>query len=135
MREYGFNEVGKWVLNDRVKSGVTFELNSLTDERVVYAFVVDGVPKYIGICEKGSTTFAERMNRYKSRQGGNGNRESTNQRIVRRIKECLIANQSVHIFAVRPDVVYNFVDLIVDLVKGLENPLIAKFKQELEWNK
>ena len=95
--------------------------------------MIDGIPKYIGICEKNTTTLKDRMGRYKNLQGGSANREGTNQTIARLIKQGLTEGQVVHILAMRPTAVYRFVDLEVDLVKGLENPLIGRF--DPEWNK
>ena len=125
---YGFILVGQWIKSVTVKSGVTYKLNSLASERVVYSFVVDGMPKYIGICEKDTTPLKDRMQRYKAQIGG-----STNERISNNIKYLLDQGKIVEIHALKPAQKVNFVDIQVDLVKGLENPLIANFKPE--WNR
>jgi hypothetical protein len=128
LERYGFVRVGAWVLHEKVKSGIKFELERWGDRRVVYAFVVGTEVKYIGVCEKDTTTLHDRMNRYKSMVGG-----STNRHNAGRIKQHLEAGEPVSIFALCPEPDCRFFDLTVDLVKGLENPLIKRFKPE--WNR
>ena len=73
------------------------------------------------------------MGRYKAQQGGGGSRISTNERISNNIKQLLDQGKRVEIYALKPAQKDIFVDIQVDLVKGLENPLIASFKTE--WNR
>ena len=127
LNEYGFEKVGEWKQSNRGKSGIAFKLQKFEAERVVYAFVVDEQAKYIGICQDSSTTLKDRMKRYKNLQGG-----GTNERIVNKIKECLKSKKTVKIFALKPESSYQYNSLNIDLVKGLENPLIEKLKPE--WN-
>jgi hypothetical protein len=126
--EYGFVTAGEWTLRPTVKSGITFKLTAFASSRVVYAFVVDDQPKYIGICEKDTTTLQDRMSRYKNQQGG-----GTNKRISIKIRQALSAGKAVYIFALQPDIKFDYKDLEIDTVKGLENHLIARFKPE--WNR
>jgi hypothetical protein len=130
---YGFIPVGEWISSDTVKSCITYKLTALASERVVYTFIVDGMPKYIGICEKDYTTLKDRMGRYKNQQGGSGGSVSTNKRVSINIKQLLDQGKKVEIYALKPTQKDIFVDLQVDLVKGLENPLVASFKPE--WNR
>ena len=130
---YGFIPAGQWISSATVNSGIAHKLTALDTERVVYAFVVDGTPKYIGICEKDSTTLKDRMGRYKNQLGGVNGSISTNKRISINIKRLLDQGKKVEIFALKPAIKDIFVDLQVDLVKGLENPLVASFKPE--WNR
>ena len=130
---YGFILVGQWINSATVKSGITYKLTTLSSERAVYAFVVDSTPKYIGICEKDTTTLKDRMGRYKNQQGGGGSSTSTNERVSINIKQMLDQGKIVEIYALNPSQKDIFVDLQVDLVKGLENPLVAIFKPE--WNR
>ena len=125
---YGFEEVGEWKLEENLKSGITFELHKFKEERVVYAFVVDDEVKYVGVCENTTTTLEDRMGRYKYLQGG-----GTNKRIAKKIKGCLDDQKSVKIFALKPESSLQYKGLNVDLVKGLEYPLIKEL--EPEWNK
>jgi hypothetical protein len=72
---------------------------------------------------------AARMKRYKSRTAG---KTSTNWRNAERIRQHLEDSDTVLIYALSPDPGHRFHDLDVDLAKGLENPLIARFQPE--WN-
>jgi len=124
---YGFVEVGEWKLKEGLRSGITFKLNNFQGERVIYAFVVEGEGKYLGVCENSTTTLRDRMGRYKSLQGA-----GTNERIARKIKDCLKHGKAVKIFALKPESTLQYKSLNIDLIKGLENPLIEKLRPE--WN-
>lgn len=127
LSNYGFAEVGEWRLKEDLKSGITFKLNNFEKERVIYAFVVDGETKYIGVCDSSTTTLKNRMNRYKYLQGA-----GTNERIAIQIRNCLKSEKAVRIFALKPPSSLYYKDLNVDLIKGLENPLIETLRPE--WN-
>jgi hypothetical protein len=127
LSELGFNNVGRWI-PWTVKSGIKFELNSLRTKRVVYGFVVNGTAKYIGVCEKGTTCLEDRMNRYKSLKGS-----GQNKRIAEGIVATLNEGHAVEIWAIVPKPPVGYRGVVVDLVKGLENPLIEKFAPE--WNR
>jgi len=127
LNNYGFAEVGEWRLKENLKSGITFQLNNFEKERVIYAFVVDGETKYIGICDSNTTTLKSRMNRYKNLQGA-----GTNERIAIEIRNCLKSGKAVRIFALKPPSSLDYKDLNVDLIKGLENPLIESLRPD--WN-
>ena len=94
---------------------------------------VDATPKYLGICEKDTTALKDRMGRYKGQLGGGGGSISTNERVSNIIRQMLDQGKRVEIYALKPATKDIFMDLQVDLVKGLENPLIASFKPE--WNR
>ena len=125
--QLGFQEVGQWQLDGNLKSGVCFSLNAFHNDRVVYGYTVEGEVKYIGVCEKIETTLKDRLRRYQSMTGG-----STNARIAGLIKECLLAGKEVKILALKPNTEIRFHGLRVDLVKGLENPLLQE--TDPEWN-
>jgi len=127
LAKYGFVEVGKWVLDQRLRFGIRFILSSLEDIRVIYAFVVADTVKYIGICDNFSTTLKNRMNRYQNMIGA-----GTNERIAKLIRKHLDEGQEVKIYAFKPDINLQYQSLTIDLIKGLENPLIQKEKPE--WN-
>ena len=127
LTDIGFQEVGECVLDNGLKSGVRFLARRLADERVIYAYTVDGAVKYIGICDSTNTTLKKRLGRYQSMTG-----EGTNERITEAIRACLIRGQQVGILAFKPDTPLLFKSLEVDLVKGLENPLIQMLRPE--WN-
>lgn len=128
LQTYGFVFSGRWEITSSVKSGVTFTLTRHTEDRVVYAFVVNDQPKYIGICEKLSTSLMERMRRYKYRQG-----TGTNAHVAGKIRQHLMVGKEVQILSLKPEKDLRFTGLEIDLVKGLENPLIQKFQPN--WNK
>ena len=127
LADLGFMEAGEWESNAHIKSGITFKLNDFRNERVIYAFVVDSETKYVGICENRMTTLEDRMRRYKNLQGA-----GTNKRIAGEIKKCLEVGKLVKIFALRPESSLQYGNLTIDLVKGLENPLIEELKTS--WN-
>ncbi len=114
-------------LDESLNSDVRFSVASLGDDRVIYAFSVDSEVKYIGICESIYTTLKDRMSRY---QGMIGN--GTNLKIALCIKDCLRHGKTVEILAWKPDTKIEFKGLKIDLVKGLETPLIRSVKPE--WN-
>jgi hypothetical protein len=124
---FGFREAGTWSLDERLKSGVLFALTAHGDDRVVYGFTVDGIVKYIGVCDNTATTLADRLARYQNMAGA-----GTNRRIAGHIHEELRASRSVRILAWKPDHTLEVGGLKIDLVKGLENPLIDAVQPE--WN-
>lgn len=127
---YGFLEVGRWSLSKRVKSGITFTLELYGAERVVYAFEVSDEVKYVGICRE--QDFKTRMRDYQN-QGAQEKGGSTNKYVATRIKECLEARQAVNILALKPNESFRFHDLDIDLIAGLEKPLISLC--DPDWNR
>lgn len=129
LRKYGFVLAGHWITKKTNYSGITFKLKQLSSERVIYAFVVGSKVKYIGICEKDTRNLNNRMGGYRSYQGN-----STNRRIANKIKRELQSKRKVKIYALRPATTIEFKNIKIDLVKGLENPLIKKFCRGQLWN-
>ena len=127
IEQYGFRYVGRWCLYDRNRSGIDFELQAFRQKRVVYAFLIGRSVMYLGICENRKTTLTSRLSRYKHMQGS-----GQNERVAGKIRTALI-KKPVDIFALLPSKVIMFRRLQVDLVKGLEYPLIEKLKPH--WNK
>jgi hypothetical protein len=128
LSDYGFAEVGEWKTDLKLNSSIRHELSSpLRKARVIYAFEAEDEVKYIGICEEFNTTLENRMDRYQSQAGG-----TTNKRIANEIGTLLEDGKPVKIFALRPEPVRQYVDLTVDMVRGLEKPLIEKFNPP--WN-
>src|SRR5437879_2603318 len=99
----------------------------MLDQRVLYAFLIAEVVKYIGVCEGARTTLIGRMRRYQGLTGG-----GTNKRIACRIKERLEAGEKVEIYGFCPSRKLTCAEMEIDVVKGLENPLISFFRPE--WN-
>lgn len=127
---HNFIEVGKWIIKENLKNKIKFLLSNLENERVIYAFSVNSSFKYIGICQSPKTTLKERMKRYQSASGG-----STNRRISKLICNELENQNEVKIYALKPIESLKYNDIELDLVKGLEYPLIDKFLDEEKWNK
>jgi len=82
LERHSFKEAGGWDLDPKVKGGVRFRLKAFQNHRVLYAFVVDGVVKYVGVCDAADTTLRKRMGRYQNLIAGNA-------RIAAEIKTCL----------------------------------------------
>jgi len=127
LRNLGFRPVGNCSLDSNLKSGVRFNLTSYADKRALYSYVVGDVVKYIGVCSNSETTLRARMARYQGLMGA-----GTNRRVALSIREALSTGSSVEIFAWLPGEEIKVGNLTVDLVKGLENPLIEAFRPE--WN-
>ena len=126
LQQVGFVEVGQWRLDGTLKSGVRFALHDMADQRVIYAFTVDSELKYVGVCENVVTTLKDRMGRYQSMIG------MTNERIAKRVKESLDRGRAAAIWAWKPQGDIQISGMRVDLVMGLENPLIRRFHPP--WN-
>jgi len=126
LQNYGFIRCGECTLDKKLKQGVRFKIWKLKNRRVIYAFVVDGKPKYIGACEAINTTLANRMGNYRS------NPERTNKKVRSRVKECLKNGQAVEIFAWQCDCQFKYRGLSCDDVMGFEGPFIRKLNPE--WN-
>lgn len=124
---FNFTLAGDWQLGNNPHSGLCFNLASFSSDRVLYAFCENDVVRYIGICESLKTTLRIRMKRYENTVGG-----STNKRITEKIKSSLISGNSIKIYAFKPDNI-NYHGLDVDLVRGLEYPLINLLGAD-KWN-
>ena len=122
-----FTPVGCWSPDDSILSGIRFRLSEYADARVIYAFAADDTIVYIGVCDSTTTTLRSRMARYQSRAGA-----GTNKRIAQRIQRALTAGVNVTIHAWCPGDGPTIHGIHVDLVKGLENPLIRALSPE--WN-
>jgi hypothetical protein len=123
----GFAEAGTCALDARLKSGVRFQVKRCAKDRVIYAFAVNGVVKYVGVCDNSGTCFANRMSRYQGMMGA-----GTNKRIAGYMRQVLAEGAQVAILVWRPAQKFVVGQLPVDLVKGLENPLISLARPE--WN-
>jgi len=120
LESYGFVEAGKWHPSGRRKSKIEARLSRLADKRALYAFVVDNEVKYIGICDNPETTLKKRMAS-----------QCFNKCMPELIEKALKANEVVKIFALVPEE-FEYKGLKVDLVRGLEYPLIEQLNSK--WN-
>jgi len=128
LHRLGFSIAGTWSLDQKIKSGVRPKLVAFQKERVIYAFLVERVCKYIGICDASDTILADRVGQYEGMVGGR-----TTKRICGFIKDALSSGRTVEIMAIKPQASIEFEGLHVDLVRGLEYPLIQW--TESEWNR
>ena len=131
---FGFKKAGRCELSNNYVSGVDIILNQFKEERVIYCFVVDDTIKYIGICEGQNRTLDMRMKKYRSRADHQKNNTGTSLEIIKKIKKCLEKDKIVEIFAHKPPNNYIYKNFEIDLVRGLEYPLIEKYRESL-WNK
>jgi uncharacterized protein YerC len=132
--KHGFIKAGRCQLNGRrYVSGVETILSRFKDERVIYCFVVDDIIEYIGICDSQNRTLDKRMKKYTSRASHQKNNTGTSLEIIKKIKKCLEQGKIVEIYALKPPNNYNYENLKIDLVRGLEYTLIEKFSPS--WNK
>lgn len=132
LTNFGFKKVGEWKKDEKYGSGVNMELEQLNDQRVIYSFVVDSAIKYIGICDGDERTLEKRMIRYRSRAPDQKTKPGTSLKIILEIKDCLKKGKNVEIYAFKPPNDIHCIGLEVDLVRGLEYPLIKKFSPQ--WN-
>jgi hypothetical protein len=118
-----FLVVGFCSLDKQLKCGVRFSLSKVQNERAIYAFIVEGKVRYIGVCDNSNTTLRTRMALYQGMMGA-----GTNKRIVGYIRKELRTRRRVQIAAWKPDVSLEWKSLQVDFVEGLENPLIQAIR-------
>lgn len=123
LSDLGFEKVGGWSLQN---GELQFHLeNSAQESKILYAFVVDGVVKYIG---KSQQTLRKRINLYK-----NGDHsQKTNIRVRKKITEALLNKNIVSIYVFINKIPLYYSDMEIDLAAGLESGMIAKFNPE--WN-
>ena len=107
LEDYGFEKVGNWVasnhastehLKEQVPTGINFVVGEDWRNRrdVCYAFVFDGVPRYLG------ETTAGMLSRFVSYRYGNPNEIDTDNRVKLAITECLLAGGEVAIWGTQP---------------------------------
>lgn len=123
----GFAHIGEWCADAHLKSGIRHRLQQMQTRRVIYAFIVGDQVKYVGVCDNTTTSLHDRMSRYQSMAGA-----GTNRRIAGYIREVLASGTPVFIYAWEPRDAPQHQGITIDLVKGLENPLIARLRPE--WN-
>jgi hypothetical protein len=128
LTDYGFEKVGTWYSDI---NGTNFKLNKYEKDKVIYAFVMDNEVKYIGIAESKGGLLG-RLKLYKKP----GPTQETNKKILEKIKESLKTHDEIEIFALKPvNVKYVNSDIEINVIKGIEYPLIKKFHtKETGWN-
>lgn len=120
--ELGFVEQGEWLLNnDSLDYNI---MQSLENRSLLYCFVVNNVPKYIGVTRKG---LNNRLYQYKNPSVS----QSTNTRINNYIQNTL--NESrVIIYTLVDEGQLNYYGFSINIAHGLEYNLITQY--DPEWN-
>lgn len=120
----GFKKVGVWQLHaDRIFS----RLDDHAEVRnILYAFICEGKVAYIG---KSARSLKSRLNGYQHP----GISQFTNIEGNKRIREALMANKPVDIYALFDNGLLHYGGFYINLAAGLEDSLISAFKPA--WNK
>lgn len=120
LQRAGFTLAGEWT----TKAGQLAPDRRPPTEPGVYAFVLDGAARYVGVATMG---LAKRLHFY----GRPGATQVTSQRLNALLLEAVGAGQSVRIYAASP-APGNWNGLPVSIAAGLELGLIERF--DLPWN-
>lgn len=123
LTDIGFKKVGVWTLNnDEPKLTLDAEENS---KYILYSFVVDGSPKYIG---KTIQTLRKRMYGYQKP----GSTQSTNIRNNANIKKALEHGSLIELYVLPDHGLLHFGDFHLNLAAGLEDSIVSALSPE--WN-
>lgn len=121
----GFTASGKWVLDDQNQFGVRLD-GTPPRPAGVYAHVVDGVACYVGAAQKG---LHRRLKHYQTTT----QEKRTAFRVRSMIRDVLQNGSVVETYVlVPPQAALIWQGLPVDLVQGIEEGLIRKFRPA--WN-
>ncbi|WP_199911620.1 GIY-YIG nuclease family protein [Dongshaea marina] len=121
--QIGFRKVGEWYLdNQKPQLNIHEEAES---SNILYSFVVDGIPKYIG---KTTQPLKKRMYGYLNP----GATQSTNIRNHQNILDALTTNSSIELYVLPDHGLLHFGEFHLNLAAGLEDSLIAKLSPA--WN-
>lgn len=128
LKELNLVKIGNWSRCDNL---IDFQINdemNLNIPNVLYAFVVQGsATRYIAYIGKTTQTLGKRFYGYHR-----GNGKSTNNKVHNFIKEELIENNSVEIWALFDDLPLMWNNISINLSAGLEDSMINKLKPR--WN-
>ena len=121
--EIGFEPTGHWFLdNDKLKFDL---IRHATQNNILYAFVCDGEVQYVG---KTVRALAIRMSGYRTP----GRNQTTNINNHRRIKELLVGDVAVEIFALPDSGLLHYGQFHLNLAAALEDDIIRILNPE--WN-
>jgi len=119
----GFKPVGKWKL---VEGKLDFDLfDEPESANILYAFVVDSEVMYIGKTDRG---LRSRMLNYRNAHVS----QTTNTRNNEGLVKCLLQKQSVEIYGLSTDGLFQYGGFHINLAAGLEDSLIDELKPP--WN-
>jgi hypothetical protein len=121
--DIGFGKSGDWVLvNDVPHLSIC---NEQRDTNILYSFVVDGCPKYIGKTTQG---LKKRMSGYQKP----GPTQSTNKKNNMLIKSALELGKAVELFVFSDKGLLRYGAFKVNLSAGLEDNIVSILSPE--WN-
>jgi hypothetical protein len=119
----GFRKVGVWSLANG-ESELTIDAES-DSENILYSFVVDGVPKYIG---KTVQPLKKRMYGYRKPAAT----QSTNIRNNSNIKSALERGSVIELYVLPDHGLLHFGEFHLNLAAGLEDSIVSFLSPE--WN-
>lgn len=123
LTEIGFRKVGVWSL---VKSDPDLSIDEEADSvDILYSFVVDGVPKYIG---KTVQPLKKRMHGYRKPAAT----QSTNIRNHANIKTALESSSVIDLYILHDHGLLHFGVCHLNLAAGLEDSIVSSLLPE--WN-
>lgn len=133
----GFKYIGNWELNNENKLKLIIKANDeLLNTRGLYAYlledkdaIIKNTVKYIGIPESPLKPVKERLHRYETEKRDG----KTSKRVADNIRNTLLKGQNVSVYVLIPNDITTYNDINIDLVRGLEYPLINLFC--CEWNR
>jgi hypothetical protein len=121
--DIGFRKAGDWsLLNGEPELSIEAEEDS---ENILYSFVVDGVPKYIG---KTVQSLRKRMYGYRKPAAT----QSTNIRNNNHIKSALQSGSVVELYVLPDHGLLHFGEFHLNLAAGLEDSIVSLLSPE--WN-
>jgi hypothetical protein len=124
LESIGFRRVGCWKCNDGQLS-LDLDKDRAAEKNILYAFVVDGQPMYIG---KSVQSLRVRMNGYRYANES----QRTNYRIRPLLLERLGEGKSAEIFALVDNGLLHYAGFHINLAAGLEDSLIRELAPP--WN-
>jgi hypothetical protein len=122
LHQAGFQLLGEWIGHEE---GIKLTFTPPKDVPSVYAFLVDGDLKYIGLTQK---CLRRRMSGYRSGQGT----QRTNIRVRALIRAALHSGRKVQVLAISPREEMEWRGLPISIAVGLEAGLIRKLNPV--WN-
>jgi hypothetical protein len=118
LHQAGFVLLGEWIGHDE---GIKLNFTPAKDAATVYAFIVDGELKYIGLTQN---CFRVRMSGYRNGKAT----QRTNIRVRGLIRAALDSGSKVQVLAVAPNEEMQWRGLPINVAVGLEAGLIKKLK-------
>ncbi len=121
--DIGFRKVGEWKMLSESISPNIFDLANATN--ILYAFIADGEVLYVG---KTAQTLQKRLYGYQNP----GPSQKTNIKVNPLLRELLVQDKSVDIYAFPDDGLWYIGDFHLNLAAGLEDGIISILKPK--WN-